>query len=456
MSVELFPFQKEDVQFALGKPGFLNANDMGTGKTYETLAEMSEGYMTSALIVCPNSVKSTWETAIPQFFPTREVLTLSGSTKRRIDEYGTGFLIVNWEALRTMPQLQVIEWDWIVADEAHKAKNRKAKQTRYLKRLRTTFKRALTGTPVVNRPDELWSILNWLYPKEFRSYWRFFEEFVEYEIGYPGGYKIVTGYKNLEKLHAILEPIMCRRLKEDVLPDLPDKYYTTLKVDLLPKQRRAYDAMKNDSLAWLEMLPEDKPLPAPSVLAQLTRLRQFASGYCEIEAPNVMQSWADASDRKVHVVMTEPSSKLDALMELLDDTDEQVVVFTQFKQLAYLAAERMRAVDISVTMFTGDTPDRMRRFAIDDFVKGRTRVFLATAQAGGLGIDGLQVASTVIFLDRSWSPATNIQAEDRLWRHGQENAVHVIDIAANDTVDQVVEEKLALKRSWMKAILGDK
>ena len=457
MTIKLFPYQVEDIDKMLNLPGFLNANDPGTGKTYEALGELQQVWpLGNVVITCPNSVKSVWEDAIAKMLPFESVLTLDGKSKERIVDYAGGFLIVNWEALRLIPDLKFMEWDYVIADEAHRAKNRKAKMTRALKLLRTNRKRALTGTPVINRPDELWSILNWLYPELFPSYWRFFEEFVEYKVIYPYGYKEVIGVKNVEKLHKLLEPIMCRRRKVDVLPELPDKYYTTIRVDLSPKQKRAYAAMKKDSLAWLEQQPEDRPLEAPTILAQLTRLRQFASAYCFVESDSVMQDWIDVATRpSTRVQMSEPSSKLDAMMDWLSDNEEPVVIFSQFKQLIRLAEQRLIKAGIHHFTLTGDTPEKTRGTIIEGFQQSHERhVFLATIQAGGVGIT-LHRASTAIFLDKTWSPAQNLQAEDRLHRIGQRNAVHIINIAANDTVDQVVEEKLQRKIGWMKEILGD-
>lgn len=457
MSIKLFDFQHEAVSRAFGVDSILNASDMGTGKTYMTMGELAKvGLTHNVLIVCPNSVKAVWEDAIKAWFPKREYLTLSGSTKRRIDYYGTGFLIVNWEALRLLPELAKIDWDFVIADEAHKAKNRKAKMTRALKRIKATYKRALTGTPMINRPDELWSILNWLYPGKFRSYWWFYEEFVDYYTD-DYGYRHVLGPKNIERLHALLTPIMIRYRKQDVLPELPDKYYTTIRVDLDAKQRRAYDAMKRDSLAWLEQLPEDQPLPAPTVLAQLTRLRQFASAYCEIYDPKLEYDTANSKHWTTPVRMTEPSTKLDAMMEILSDTDEPVVIFSQFKQLIKLAFARLNNTPGpfgSNCMFTGDTPERERGEMIKEFQEGKVRIFLVTTQAGGVGIT-LHRASTAIFLDKTWSPATNLQAEDRLHRIGQANAVQIISIEANDTVDRTIEAKLQNKLKWLRAILND-
>lgn len=373
------------------------------------------------------------------FFPSEPVVTVRNNHRDEdIADFEWGFLIVHWDALRLSPRLITTPWDWIVADEVHGIRNRKTQRTKALKKLRTRYKRGLSGTPMVNRPDELWSTLNWLYPKTFSSYWRYWESYCRYEIS-PQGYRVFLGPKNIPKLREEIKPFFLRRTKEEVLPDLPEKYYSRVVVDLHPAQRKAYDQMRQRSLAWVGE-HSDEPLPAPTVLAQLTRLRQFTTAYAELDEQGMVR-------------MSEPSSKLDALMELLDDTDEPVVVFSQFKQVVRLVEARLQKAGISHVAMTGDTPSEDRGDLISGFQDGKYRVFLATIQTGGVGVT-LHRASTVVFCDRSWSPADNLQAEDRLHRIGQKSAVQVVVLEAENSVDQVVEEKLAMKWEWFQRILG--
>lgn len=446
MTFELYPFQKDAVEFFRGKDFGLLADSMGLGKTVTTLSEIRDWFLqgTTAppkvLIVCPNSVKGVWADHIEQMFPEATPLTVVRSDHRDEDIAGFdwGFLVVHWEALRLSPRLIATSWDWIVADEIHWAKNRQALRTKALKKLRTTYKRALSGTPMVNRPDELWSILNWLDPSNFKSYWRFYESFCSYRIA-PQGYREFKGPKNIPKLRATMAPFTMRRTKEEVLPDLPEKFYQSIRVPLHPGQRKAYDQMRERSLAWIGE-HVDEPVPAPSVLAQLTRLRQFSTAYAELD-----------DDGKVR--MSEPSSKIDALMEILEESEGPVVVFSQFRQAIDLVAERLQRRGTEFGMLHGGVPSEDRAKIVSDFQEGLLPVFLSTIQTGGTGIT-LHRASTVVFLDRSWSPADNLQAEDRLHRIGQKSAVQVIVLEAEGTVDQVVTERLELKWSWFRRILG--
>jgi len=447
-----YQFQDTDVKKLIQKDNVLICNDMGTGKTYEgvklDLARRQEHptkTIKRTLVVCPKSVMPKWqkvfiELSEGEFKPI--LLTAQNRTKvweETVDK--TSVFIINWELLRLMPELTKIHWFHIITDECHRAQNRKAQQTRALKQLRSNFKTAMSGTPVTNAPYQFWSILNWLYPKDYSSYWRFYGNHVDFEIVYPQGYHKIKGPKNVEVLHEQMEPYYVRHRKEEVLPDLPEKYYSEVWVDLLPQQRKAYEQMRKEMIAWVGQ-HEDEPITAPVVVAQMIRLQQFAV--------------ASASLEDGAVKLIDPSSKIDALMDILQDNpDEQIVVFSQFKQLINLVAKRLEKHSISYVLYTGDVKQSERWKAEEDFQNKKARVFLGTIAAGGESIT-LTAASNVVFLDRSWSPTKNIQAEDRCHRDSQLNAVQIIDIMARDTVDLGRQQKLEMKWSWIKQLLGDK
>jgi SNF2 family DNA or RNA helicase len=458
--LSLFPFQEEDVDYLQDQKAVLIANEMGTGKTYEAIERdlrlrekhsesPSQAFQHNTLVVAPlTTLDSTWKHHVLDL--TQLNCTVI-DPKDRIGSYDEflmygGVFCVHWEALRLMPELQKLPWLHIIADECHRAKNRSAQQTKALKKIQDVkYKTAMSGTPVVNRPDELWSILNWLYPKTYTSYWNFFKKYVDSTIEFGGGgrrYQKILGPKNTEELRRQIRPFFVRRRKVDVLKDLPDKYYTTINVDLDPQQRRVYNMMKKDMIAWIGE-QEDEVLPAPVVVAQLTRLQQFSCAYAEL----------NPEDGRVR--LREPSSKIDALMEVLDGSTDQVVVFSRFKQLIRLVERRLVKAGISHVVLTGDTPQEERGSVVLQFQRGDARVFAGSIAAGGVGIT-LHAASTVVFLDRDWSPALNSQAEDRLHRIGQKSAVQVIDIMAKNTVDLGRMQRLELKKSWIRQILGDK
>jgi SNF2 family DNA or RNA helicase len=359
------------------------------------------------------------------------------------------FTIINWEALPFMPQLRNVQWDWIIADEAHKIKDRKAKRSKYLKMIPVRRKIALTGTPFGNHPGELWSILNWMYPKVFTSYWKFYENFVEYLTKW-GGYHDIIGAKNPNELKRLLSKIMIRRRVDEVLEGIERPIVTVIPVDLSTTERRAYSQMaKKIKSIKGKIIPaktfigenEDELLEANQVLVQLTRLRQFAGAYAEF----------DETTGKVK--LREPSAKLDAVMEILENTDKPVVVFSMHRGMIDLLMHRLEKAKIPAGDYTGKTPQVMRSANVQGLQSGRLRVLGATIQAAGLGLDGLQVADTFIFLDRSWSPIDNSQAEGRSRFHLQLLPVNFIHIRANHTVDQYVDITVQNKKSWFNQVI---
>jgi SNF2 family DNA or RNA helicase len=203
--------------------------------------------------------------------------------------------------------------------------------------------------------------------------------------------------------------------------------------------------MRDDMIAWLDSLQEgEEALVAPAIIAQLTRLQMMAVGTPFFN-----------DDGKIKI--GEPSSKADAVMELLEDhEDEQFVIFSQFKGPLRILRQRFEAGNITYGSFTGDDHQRIRDIAKREFIEGKRRCLLGTIGSGGVGVDGLQHASAyVIFLDRNWSPMLNEQAEERLHRGGQTRIVNVYDIIARDTVDWGRLQRIELKKQWIKRMLGD-
>lgn len=488
--MKLYPFQKTMVDKFEITPGVLCGDDMGLGKTFESLAldlrrrtTQLEGYKQTdckTLIVAPGSVISSWEHHIKEIWPKARVAVINPKNR---DEFikklrqPYHYYILHWEALRLIDELKDVHWWHIIADEVHRAKNRKAQQTQALKRLKTSYKTALSGTPADNAPQDLWSILNWLYPKVWTAFNRFEKYFVKIQYHtkgectalmlqddgslkrcenyHKGSFKMVVGVANVEELMASIEPYYLRRLKEEVLDDLPEKYYTEIEVELAPQQRRIYDEMRSSMLAWIGK-HEEEPLAAPIIVAQLVRLKQFALGYASLEV--VQRKDKESGEyRNYNVVkLNEPSSKLDVVMEKINDNPlQRFVVFSESKQIINLLSERLVRAEVTHCVLTGDTPQSDRGALVDKFQSGAARVFLGTIHAGGEGIT-LTAAWTVIFLDRTWNPSKNRQAEDRLHRIGQKNAVEVIDIVAKDTVDGGRLQRIQLKWSWLKQLLGDK
>lgn len=402
-----------------------------------------------------------------------------------VREHKVDVYIINWDLLRipkvnTKRQLFAYDlyraiigepgtkayqkrlWFHVIADEVHRAKNKDAQQARVLKQIRTLYRTALTGTPIANRPPDLWSILNWLYPKDFSSSQRWNARYGIWHEDYRGGamsttkYKIYDGPQRTDELQARIAPFVVQRGRE-VRPQLPPRH-VDIHVDLSPQQRRAYDQMKKHMIAWVGEFG-DQALVSSAVVTKLQRLQQLAIAHANVMmkphkhhsdcAIGCAQEWDE------HVQMTEPSSKLDALMELLgDNPDEQFVVFSQFRGTVQLLATRLEHAGIRYGQIIGGQPAASRASEISAFAAGESRIIIGTIAAGGEGIDGLQCASALVLIDRDWSPSRNDQSIGRLDRIGQQRDVVVYDIVARNTVDAYKGQLLNRKASWIRQILA--
>lgn len=493
--MELYTFQEEPVVKFLPVNCALIGDDMGLGKTVEAIAldkdkrtkygpAFRQRGKIMTLVITPKSVFGSWEDHLADWAPDLKVMTIDPKnrepfayavTKGKADVY-----ICHWEALRLVPELKKIHWFHIIADEVHRAKNRDSQIAQNLKKLSAEHKLGLSGTAADNSPLDFWSVANWLWPKLFSSYWSYERKYIiwkHHNVGYctavgcreddvyhRRAFKQIVGVENVEQLHKIIAPFYIRRTKEEVAKDLPEKYYTDIVVGLHPQQRRVYNQMRDRMLAWIGE-HENEPVAAPIVVSQLVRLQQFACAYGETEI--VIRRFKDCEDclEKGHVKclghevpkvkLIEPSSKLDTVMDLVSDNpNKQFVVFGQSKQVINMLGTRLDKAKIPMAILTGDTSSDDRSRYIREFQAGKRQVFAGTIKAGGEGIT-LTAASTVIFLDLAWSPSKNRQAEDRLHRIGQKNAVQVIRLIALDTIDAKRNEQIELKWSWLRKLLGD-
>lgn len=486
MTINLYEFQQQDVQHLARQKAALIGSEMGTGKTHvaieldaqwsnQIIQEHTQHYPT--LVIAPLNTFSSWVKKYKEQMPDVDVHVIDRKNRpefiqairnRKADVY-----IMHWDALRLLESaFSTIQFGVVIADEVHRASNRKAQATRTLKKIKCYRKLAMSGTASGDKPENLWSILNWLWPTYYRSYWSFrkhycVEDFVQRD---QASYRQIVGVKNIDSLKKEMAPWYVRHLKrseccahhpEGVMYWLPEKTYETIWVDLSPAQRKVYDQMKKNMVAWVGE-HEESPIVASVVVAQMTRLSQIA-----LATPVVSEKVKARWDRKLQesfeeistsIELTAPSSKIDAVKELIQDNEgKQFVVFSSSKKACYLAKEELAKAGIVSEVLSGDTPDAQRLNMVSRFEEGQFQVFIAVIQAAAEGIDGLQHATdTAIFLDRSWSTIKNQQAEDRLHRDGQKDTVVIIDVMARNTLDFGRKQKLEAKWEWIRMILGDK
>lgn len=493
---KLFDFQYNTAFKLKDVRGSLIGHDMGTGKTVtaialDSLKRQKFEHPAKTLIICPLSVVKSWVNHFNQWAPHLNVMSIDNKNRKPfmeavdstfVNALGIGYdvFVIHYAAVRLEPELARYPWFHVICDEVHALQDRKSAQTKAVKKLQAFYKTGLSGTPVFNKPDDLWSILNWLYPKYWTSYWNYFKNFIKW-VEYDG-YRTIIGVQNEEELQKIMAGFYSRVKKRDVIKDLPDKYYSTVTTKMHPKQEKAYKQMKKDMLAWVGEHEKD-PVNAPVVLAQLTRLQQFASAYAEIVREvrrkkncEDCKEWAETilvnglSDKLSDLVeiqqkgclghevefvkLAEPSCKIDAVIEKIQESDEPIVVFSQFAQMANLLKERCDSLGISCGLYTGSVPKEERDKVVEDFQDGKLKVFAGSIKAGGMGLT-LTRSSTVILLNREWAQSLNDQAIDRVDRIGQKNAIHVMDVVSEGTIDE--ERNLGIELDWqvIKKLLGE-
>jgi SNF2 family DNA or RNA helicase len=445
---------------------------MGTGKTHEAIQLDLEWYKKNAgptLIIAPYNTLGSWRDKYYAQSPETDVEMIDRKNRDKLVaslKKGLDVGLMHWEALRLMPELRSIKFNLVVADEVHRASNRKAQMTRALKGLYTKHRLAMSGTASGDKPENIWSVLNWLWPSYYKSYWKF-RNYYTVQQRSPEGYWQVVGTQHLNELHREMSPWYVRHLKrgncctdhpDGVMSWLTEPSTDTIWVDLSPQQRNMYDQMRKHMVAWIGE-HEDEPLTAGVVVAQLTRLSQIAlaTPYFDKTYRYVERVGHDV-EVGAKVRLTLPSSKLDAIYErVADNPGKKFVLYSSSRQFCYLAQKYFQDRGIKSFVLSGDTPDSHRDGMVERFCNDDTQMFIGVIEAAAEGIDGLQHATdTAIFADRSWRTIKNYQAQDRLDRGGQLGDTEFIDVMARGTIDLGRHQKLGEKWFWIKTILGDK
>ena len=431
----LRPYQRVDVSFLKRLPHVAVFNEQRTGKTPTALQLVKEEGADRLIVVCPASLLHNWKKEV-ETWTHLSAIVYNGTPKQRekkLTEFGSGnALIVSYDTLRgDVGKKELIlraHSAHIIVDEAHILRNHKTARSKAIYTLGKKAKKrlALTGTPSVEHGADVFGILHFLYPERFPSYWGFIDRYFETKDGFFGG-KQIGKAKREEELTEILDLISVQRKRKDVMVWLPEKEYQVIEVDLDSKQRTAYKSMLNTF--------EYEHVDAPSVLAQLTRLRQLCI------CPEVLK-------------LDVPNTKEKALFEWLENNpNTQVIIFSTFSSYLVKLRERLLKANYEVVMITGSTTAKERKTAVDDFQKRGAHIFLGNIQAAGAGLT-LDKAEVCIFLDRDFTPGLNDQAEDRLIPT-DESRVHsctIIDIVAKDTVDQKIGEILRRKVSMSEIV----
>lgn len=404
--------------------GGILADDMGLGKTLQTITYVLANPGTRTLIVCPTSQAYNWQDEFSKFAPQIATQIISGTPQERADlmqqSTDVPVWITTYPLIRKDVDLYKAQiFDACFIDEAQFIKNPTSLGAKAVKAVQAKHRFALTGTPIENTLSELWSIFDFVMPGFFGRY-RQFEECYEKPI--------LRDHDSvqMQKLRRKIRPFVLRRMKKEVLTELPDKIETRRMAEMGAKQRKIYESYL--ARIQMELAGDEENTPGGNrmqVLAALTRLRQicchpatFASNYHG------------------------GSGKLDLLMEQLPDILEgghSVIVFSQFTSMLSIIAHELKQRNIPFFYLAGSTSAQERKREVKEFNRGEVKVFLISLKAGGTGLN-LTGADTVIHFDPWWNPAVEDQATDRAYRIGQKKKVQVIKYVMKDSIEEKIYE----------------
>lgn len=462
-----FAHQIDGVRFGLNKKKFLLCDDQGLGKTKQIIDFVGclekTDKINKVLIVCGvNSLKYNWQSEIEIHsnekgwvlgtrFRKTTGKAYEGSTKDKLEDLDNlpdcRYIITNIETLRAgSEKISKTKYHFPVAeklqelckngtisviafDECHKSKEPTSLQSRAMINVTAKYMVAMSGTPLMNNPLDLYFPMKWL-GYENHSFYQFKRHYCT--LGGWGGSQVV-GYKNLEEIRAMMDNIMLRRLKTEVL-DLPEKIRKIEYVDMTPKQKQIYKEVYNGVMSDLQKIKFSN-----NPLSMMIRLRQ-ATGWTGIISDKVQES-----------------AKMDRMIELVQEivsSEQKAIIFSNWESMTEVAREKLKSY--SPAYITGATKADERMREVDRFqTDSKCKVIIGTIGAMGTGLT-LTAAQNVIFLDSPWNMALKAQAEDRAHRIGTKGTVSVITLCCRDTIDERIEELVEKKGQIADALVDGK
>jgi|5B_taG_2_1085324.scaffolds.fasta_scaffold05287_3 SWI/SNF-related matrix-associated actin-dependent regulator 1 of chromatin subfamily A len=431
--LDLYPFQKVAVAFAEMSNGrCLIGDEMGIGKTISAI-----GYAAinpkdrPCVVVCPSNVKFNWKKELSKWLPTEEtqVITKGKDTVEMCD-----FVIINYDLMaKKQDELIALAPRLVILDESHYIKNSGSKN-KPVKRTQATLNVAymsskviaLSGTAISSRPKEFFNTLNLMRPDQFPSFWDFAQRYCDpWHDGFGWNF---DGASHTKELNERTRDLCIRRLKTEVLPELPPKTRTFLPIHLEKKERSPYDYAQEE---WDQRIDSyylnGQPLPQGIILQMLNDLRHICG--------QIKVDYAAEWVKQYH-----------------NQTGKPIVIFTHHRDVLKRMASKLQRVG-NVQTISGDTNSKKRQELVDDFQAGHISVLVCNTIAAKEGIT-LTAADTVLFIEREWTPTDEEQAEDRIYRIGQESQnVHAVYLSCAGTIDEHFDRVVEEKRAVVKAIL---
>jgi superfamily II DNA or RNA helicase len=438
----LYPYQQEGMLHLAFTGRALLADEMGLGKTVQAVAACELLRRTRdirrVLVISPASLKGEWEEQIAKFTDLPAHI-IQGPRAQRLRQYDEPafFFLANYEQVR--PDINeinnILAPDVIILDEAQRIKNWQTKTAISVKRLNSPYAFVLTGTPVENRIDEIYSIVQFLDPHLFGPLFRFNRDF--YQLDEKGR---AIGYRNLDLLHEKLRPVMLRRRKEEVEGQLPGRTINTYFVAMHAEQTLRYEEYESKA-ARLAAMARKRPLTKE----EMERLQRYLACMRMLcDTPYILDQNCRISPK-----LQELGSLLE---ELMADGDHKIIIFSEWQRMLELVRELAGKLGLDFAWHTGQVPQAKRRGEIRRFKNDPDcRLFLST-DSGATGLN-LQAADVVINLDMPWNPAKLEQRIARAWRKHQKRSVQVINLVSEDTIEHRMLALLDQKRSLAEGVV---
>lgn len=446
LKVKLFPYQEEGVRFATYKEGAIIADEMGLGKTIQAIgtAVMKKSLLgfRKTLIVCPASLKEQWKQEIEKFCHEQAVIA-EGFPEQRAEVYRNSsafFVIINYETvLRDLIEINRMEPDFIILDEAQRIKNFTTITAKSIKQLKRKHALVITGTPIENRLIDLYSVVDFIDPHFLAPLWEFSYQHCYFDVNTQSK---ITGYYNLQQLNERLKPILIRREKRKVIKELPN--ITEMMVPLpLSMDQAAYHA---DFAAGIGQILNKKyisPYDQQLLMLLLNNMRMVCDSTFLIDKETNVSP-------KLHELEHILLEKLD-----VRNKEAKIIIFSEWVTMLHLISQMLKKIGIGHVMLSGKVAVKNRDKLVKKFESDpHCKVFLSS-EAGGAGLN-LQVADTVINFELPWNPAKKNQRIGRIDRLGQlSKHLTVINLITKDSIEMRIASGLTLKENLFEGVLNE-
>lgn len=444
LTTPLFPYQKEGIRFAAKAGKAIIADEMGLGKTIQAIgtAELlrHEGLAESVLIICPTSLKYQWKREIERFTHAKAHV-IEGSHQKRKEQFDASepYKIISYNsACNDIKIIGSLQTDMLIMDEVQRLKNWNTQISIAARRIKSQYSVILSGTPLENKLEELYSVMEFVDQFCLSPYYKFREKYI-----LTNETEKVIGYQNLNEISKRLSHVLIRRRKKDVRLQMPERMDQNIFVPMTSHQRDMHDEFQSSVaqliFKWNRMhfLSEKD---RKRLLLLLSQMRMICDSTYILDQKT-------RYDTKIDETMN-------ILDSILDNEEEKVVIFSQWERMTRLVAKELDKRNIGYEYLHGGVPSIKRKDLVSNFTDlPESRVFLST-DAGSTGLN-LQVAATIINLDLPWNPAVLEQRIARIYRIGQQNNIQVINLVAPNSIEEQMVGKLRFKSSMFEGALDD-